>query len=810
MRPADPDVVATPHSRVERAGAAIFVVLLVALTLPHPSTTRIHTWPWALLAALCWLIPPIGAIAAFARGDPARWPDRLVPAGLLLLVASAVLSALLSPFPAASLPRIWPTVAGTALVYVLHQWLARPGPAADRSAMVGQVIAGVAAAVVAFSLLGWSLQHWPVPWVARNGVPFGHSIYTAGFVVIALPWIVWAAWQSRAAQRFGWSVAVAAALTVLASTSSRGGVLVIGAVAAVAAGVILLRARWSLRRKAALAAAVIGVAAVIGLANPRLRGLLQEGSWSDAAHESNVQRQAMLAAGMKLGGERPWLGWGPGTVPLAYPSVRARLDGGVDNVLQLHNTPVQLWATLGLAGVAAGFLLAAGVVHAAVVRLRAGTAVPEVLAALASLGGYALFTLTDHQFDVPLINAVAAANLALVTAVPISGVAAGPSRRARMSLVIGLASGLMVFSLPLLRELQARQVYESGLVAWEHGRTPEFIAALDRAAALVPADPFYLHQAAAACLRAREAERDRAKRAELGAAAEQRLEASLRTGAHLEFAHFNLGWLNLELGRPAAAANHFVAVAKLVPDKGGVYFGLGLARQGAGDADGAIRAFALEWVNDPLSMSSPAWEVPPLAALRHVVRAETLRLYSRLADELPAAAAAASWARWWLGEPVAMGALVGGFSADARAFAKALPAIAARDPVRNPAPWAQVYSAWRDPDALDGFTTAAGGDIALATALQRRARRHRSSFQAFLTAPTEDEPALLQTYRRERTGYGVLALHPDGPVLIDDYIVQRNRVAAQFASTLLPPKGWLPGRYLLALLPPPRALAAAK
>ena len=58
------------------------------------------------------------------------------------------------------------------------------------------------------------------------------------------------------------------------------------------------------------------------------------------------------------------------------------------------------------------------------------------------------------------------------------------------------------------------------------------------------------------------------------------------------------------------------------------------------------------------------------------------------------------------------------------------------------------------------------------------------------------------TLRRSRTGYGVLTLHPEGPVLNDLYLVQETRVIADFAAGLFPPKGWLPGRFLLALLPP--------
>jgi hypothetical protein len=47
----------------------------------------------------------------------------------------------------------------------------------------------------------------------------------------------------------------------------------------------------------------------------------------------------------------------------------------------------------------------------------------------------------------------------------------------------------------------------------------------------------------------------------------------------------------------------------------------------------------------------------------------------------------------------------------------------------------------------------------------------------------------------------VLALHPEGPPLVDVHIVQENRVTTDLAAGLFPAKGWLPGRFLLALLP---------
>ncbi|MBC8039356.1 MAG: hypothetical protein H7Y06_02340, partial [Opitutaceae bacterium] len=94
-----------------------------------------------------------------------------------------------------------------------------------------------------------------------------------------------------------------------------------------------------------------------------------------------------------------------------------------------------------------------------------------------------------------------------------------------------------------------------------------------------------------------------------------RLRATLSTNPDLEYAHYNLGWLLLE-SSPAASAAHFLESIRLAPQRGGVYLGIGLARIQLNDTDGAVRAFAAEWLLDPATAWSPVWNQPPLAALR--------------------------------------------------------------------------------------------------------------------------------------------------------------------------------------------------
>jgi hypothetical protein len=239
-----------------------------------------------------------------------------------------------------------------------------------------------------------------------------------------------------------------------------------------------------------------------------------------------------------------------------------------------------------------------------------------------------------------------------------------------------------------------------------------------------------------------------------------------------------------------------------------VYFGLGLAHTAAGQREAALRCFALEIINDPRSLTSPAWELPALAAVQPDVREEVFQLYARLRTDVPLASTMEAWTRWWWGEAVSPVDLRESFNAESTRFLTALPALSRGESIpAASAPWAQAYAAWRstrevgDAPPSDAFAAVARGDRPFAAALERRARQHRDDFRAFLAAPTGDEPALIRTFRHQRIGYGMLALHPEGPPLHDLYIVQENRVVADFAAGLFPAKGWLPGRYLLALLP---------
>ena len=802
---AEPRVPAAPADagRTALLVAAAALVGLAAVTFLNPSASRIHTWPLGLVAFF-WSIAPIITLAILlARGRVERRPPMPVFVGGALLAVATLTSALASPFAAASLPHVWPTLGGLAWYGVLHHALTAGPRRLENEAMLTGALGVSAAALAAVSLFQWSGGSWPLPWGGRNAAPFGHSTYTAGAMVLGLPWIALQAWRARSVRRIAWGIALVCACLALASTESRGGALALGAICGLAVVVVLVRSNSSKSRKLAFAAGIMAVAGAAVFTNSRLRDLVIHRGWSEGAAESNRQRAAMISAGVKLGAVRMLSGWGPGTVPLAYPRVRAQLEGGTENILQLHNTPVQLWATTGILGGVAAVLLVAGTVVAGTSARRS----PATFAAASSLAGYGVMALTDHQLDVPFFAAFAAAALALLTAADARDQPASRAGRAG-----GLAAAVVVAMVipalgPTVADLRARRLYDAALTALERGDSPAYLRLLDQATAVVPHDPFFDHQSASWWLDQRGTTPDDAAQRAAAAAARARLERSLGTGAHTEFAHFNLGWLLLDLGEADAAARHFSAAARLVPDKGGVYFGMSLAHQAAGRRDAAVRCHALEIINDPRQITSPAWDTPLLSPLKTAVLEEVHQRLGALRG-VPHTDTIDAWLRWWSGAKIPPTGLQPGFSEASRRFATALVSIERNAvlPSRD-LPWEQAYAAWREasspaavPEA-EAFRVIAGSDREFARALFQRARRYSSRFQEFLTASTGDEASFVRTLRRQRPGYGMLTFHPEGPILHDLYIVQENRIAVDLAAGLFPAKGWLAGRWLLELVP---------
>ncbi len=552
---------------------------LAALTLVDRGATVMFATPWTFALASILVIPPLLLLLRLI--SPTR-PVQLPAANWLWLAVAAMIiplvSALFSPYRGPALLNAAGPVAAVCLFLLLHDWLQGDSP--RNRVCLEQWLAVAATIITAASTGYWLLDVAsltraqllsPVLFEMRNPHPLGHSNYTAGLMLLGLPVLARTAWRARGGLRSAAIIATALTLLNLFTSGSRGGLL--GLAALGVAGVAIAGLGW--KRFLLIATGALALVTLLAVANPRIRAMLGPRDPQAAPNLSNIQRAAMFEAGVLMGADRPVLGWGPGTTPLTYPRYRPALAGGAENVLQLHSTPVQLWAETGASGLLVALMFCA---------LVAWNWRRAPIAAV-TLTGYGVFVFTDSQLDVPVI-ATGLAALAAQLATPAATLAA-PSRRLNLILLLLIATSVIV-------------------VVGTRDRTP----LLNTEALTLAQDP---------------AQHDRAVTL---------LNESLALNPDQEIAHFNLGWL-LVVSDSGAAEKHFLAAARLVPDKGGVYFGLGLARLNQGRS-AAAHAFALECVNEPLFLASPWWTVPEIAALREATAAEFSRILSPHAPTLKA------------------------------------------------------------------------------------------------------------------------------------------------------------------------------
>ena len=211
---------------------------------------------------------------------------------------------------------------------------------------------------------GWSTRAWST---------IGNPSHLGVWLVLALPF---AAERFFADDHRVWRVcaAVSGALGVvaLAWSASRGAM--IGFVAALAVGVVLVargRPRVERVRIALGGAGAVALAAAVMLFTAGRFARLS--AFFDVSAGSAGWRFIIWRTAVRIAADRPVLGWGPNSMRFVYPSYRSAnaLDSPINmgTVADMHNLVLNTAASLGVAGVVA---LLACVVMAAIVVWRAG------------------------------------------------------------------------------------------------------------------------------------------------------------------------------------------------------------------------------------------------------------------------------------------------------------------------------------------------------------------------------------------------------------------------------------------------------
>jgi hypothetical protein len=188
-RPAAASAPAPPSGLLPAIGV-VGLACLAVITFASPGATRMFAWPWSLGYAGALLAPVLVLLLhAFAAQRRLVLPSRPWCFSALASACAVLVSALASPYRGSSLLWSAPFLAAVAVFFVVHHArhhdLVRP---ARLDLLVGLFFAATMLVSLALwlpTLPGRSLQ---LIAAARNPFPLGHTNYTAGLALLALPW----------------------------------------------------------------------------------------------------------------------------------------------------------------------------------------------------------------------------------------------------------------------------------------------------------------------------------------------------------------------------------------------------------------------------------------------------------------------------------------------------------------------------------------------------------------------------------------------------------------------------------------------
>lgn len=350
------------------------------------------------------------------------WPDPLSLGRRGALLAAAFLVLVALSCWASPVSR-----AGWTVVALLPAWLTVPAfVAAAWGGPRRRRIGSWAVAVVVAALAAAGLYGRFVVGDARAAWPLGHHNPTAVWLLALLP-LALLPWRDGGAGRWLAGVAGGLGLACLVATGSLSGALGLAAVALLTVAALLWRRRGGARaRRVALVVALAAAAALVEVL-PRVLAI------ATGADASFAARRAYWLAALTGVGERPGLGWGPGSTAWTlgtWVEPRPGVHPAGEVIGDLHSTPLAILYELGGTGLVLAVALLGLFVWRRLVALPRAADRGWVTAGLLGLGGAATAGLAIAPLALPAVVAA----LALAAGAALAGErrdedAAPPSRR---------------------------------------------------------------------------------------------------------------------------------------------------------------------------------------------------------------------------------------------------------------------------------------------------------------------------------------------------------------------------------------------
>ncbi|MBD2177874.1 O-antigen ligase family protein [Pseudanabaena sp. FACHB-1998] len=839
------------------------IAAYILFTLLPDSSTQMVAFPWVLLWQVGLLCLAIAALLNLWRiGKPfyllGNGLDWAIGAGLVTLC----LSTMFSQFPNQAMWYSLTAFGYFIALYTTNNFLHVAPPKSrleirkedkeENSQVLPilkfQGLLGIA--VIIESLFLWTTQTW-LPQLgklaklnqwglnltydftdleSRNWAPMGHQNYVAGYLMLVLPILMSLAIAQKGIWRSLWLTGIGLGILDLYTTSSRGGFLGLGAIALYGIVVALLRSR---HKGGALLLSGGALALLSGLivANNRLRsligGLIANSSNPTQGSGELLFRTIAADVGLRIGLEHWLFGAGAGSTIMLYQQYRPQwAEREAELLFQLHSTPMQLWAELGIGAIITSVFLILAITSLFIKLHRSASwqKNPQEQAIayglFGSLIGYGTLALTDYQLDVPAISGslvVILATLAYLGQIHTGQlVTLGYHRQPRvwLSIIATVYLGLAIAWLaPVNTAWQASNV---GFIYLSRGKSDlvvslksgnqeylsEAIANLDKfqdrlklAQQLAPWEPYYPYQLGwnLADLAANYASLPQAQTWQKEGLAS--IKRAIAINPHNEAGYNAAAWLSLQQNTPDSvqeAETYFRRGLELIPNKRSLSFGLGVSLWRQGKTSEAIAAMTTEVINDPIFITSPIWTEAPFQSLYPQIVANLEAAYVQdPRNKLNLAAL-----RWWNGNPNAVKELKETGNPTALLLAKAIgnDSNALQSVKQNPqTPLEMVVAAWLTPNLRDKllerayvFASRSLPDERTAAIVKSMSDRmaSASNFDNWLRQPLTANSPLVLNYRRARLGFGVVSRHTDGVVPLDFFNVSDRLEISLFLNSL--------------------------
>jgi O-antigen ligase len=805
----------------------------VLFTLLPDSHSKMVQWSWVLLwqgGILCpiiwwlWLIWQQRRIQPLGKG----WD------WWAIWVAIAVcFSTIFAQFPSQARWYGIPALSALAALLALHQWL---------NSQVRRYRLLVAQGYLSFAFILISLTLWTTQTLLpelnrlaafrqfgvdlpfdfsvlelRNWAPLGHQNYVAGYLLLALPLMVGLAILQTGAWRWLWLTGVGLGLVDLYTTSSRGGWLGLGILCCACLGFLYLRSSLPRLWLGWAGLAMLGILTGLVLANNRLRSLIAA-IWQPQAGGEFTYRIINAAIGWQMGSHHPLSGIGLGGVPLLYQKYHPLWAGQeAELAYQLHSTPVQLWAEMGLGGmlalVGAIALLAWGFWRDC---FQPGVNHRDRILYLSLYGAflaYGVLSLTDYQLDNlsitgTLIIYLAALlvpnpqNNAIHQSSPTpQGASLAPLQPPTLFLYGGL--GILLASLLWLIPVhRAWQLSAQGFEALNQKDLTTFVERLTKAHQLAPWEPYYPYQLGWNLGNLGLQVNQPQQRQQLLTEGIDWLKKGIAASPYQEFGYSNLGWLLLETN-PQAASEAFRKAIELMPAKRKNFYGLGLSWLGQKQLEKAIESFTLEGLRDPLFITSPIWRSPRLKAIYPQVLDSMITHYRELLQQNTTSKSLTTYFHqcrgglyWWQGNFQAAHKDLDTYGTP---LSKLMLTLAEAKPSQTAlatlpvSPARLVLQAWNSPAQRLSLLQKAWIEATkteLTLPMQQALLSSLESSPNFQQWLRESSP--VWQYRRERSGFGVLSRHIDGPLPSDLFLIVENVPMTNWFAEIFPSFPYFP------------------